>query len=123
MRLVVVRARRGEKSVTHQDRDRISLELARRIAAELPNRPEWIDLARDNIERWSRRNADSPALLRCYAEWLEILSRPVKEVCRVMTAETDEGRRLRQNSPFAGVFPPRELWRLNRTIRHDTLRV
>ncbi len=105
--------------MNHQDRDRISLGLARRIAAELPRRPEWIDLARANLARWSERNADSPGLLRCYAEWREILDRPLDEVCAILTAETDEGQRLRQNSPFAGVFPARELWHLKQLIRHE----
>lgn len=105
------------------ERDIISLNLSRRIAAELPHRPEWIALARENLDRWSKRNADSPGLLRCYEEWREILGHPVGDVCALLTADTDEGRRLRQNSPFAGVFPPRELWRMKKSIRDEAHRV
>jgi hypothetical protein len=59
---------RETSSVTHEDRDRISLELAKRIASELPRRPAWVELAESNIDRWSERNAGSPSLLRCYGE-------------------------------------------------------
>lgn len=104
----------------HFQRDRVSLGLAKRIAAQLPARPDWIDLARNNLDRWSKRNADSPGLIRCYQEWQRILARPVEEVCAVLTAETDEGQRLRQSNPFAGVFPPRELWDLKRALRDET---
>jgi hypothetical protein len=89
----------------HSYQDRVSLELARMIAAELTARPEWIAKARDNLDRWSRFNAGAPSLLRCYDEWRALLDLPVAEVCAVLTAETDEGQRLRQNSPFPGVIP------------------
>lgn len=103
----------------HQLHDQISLEIARRIAAELPHRPEWLDLARDNIARWSRLNSESPALLRCYAEWQSLLERPVEEVCSLLISETDEGQRLRQNSPFAGALPPEVVWDIKRRIRDE----
>jgi len=92
----------------------MSRELARRIAEGLRDHPEWIELARGNLERWSTRNKDSPSLLRCYAEWQAILARPVGEICAVLTADTDEGQRLRQNSPFAGVLTPAEVWEIKR---------
>lgn len=103
----------------HGFQDRVSLELARRIAAGLPSRPDWIALARENLDRWSARNHDAPSLLRCYAEWREILSRPVDEICAMLTATTDEGQRLRQNSPFAGVIPPDEVWAIKRRLRDE----
>jgi hypothetical protein len=93
--------------------------MAHRIAAELPQHPEWIELARENLRRWSSRNRESPGLLRCYEEWAEILRRPPEEVRAVPTAETDEGQRLRQNSPFAGVLSPQEVWEIKR--RHHDL--
>ena len=100
----------------HEVQDRISLELARRIADGLPEHPEWIDLARANLEHWSRRNSDSPRLLRCYAEWQQLLALPIPEIQRILTAQTDEGQRLRQNSPFAGVLSPQEVWEIKRRL-------
>ncbi|MCK6485266.1 MAG: hypothetical protein HUU22_17380 [Phycisphaerae bacterium] len=106
--------------MSHEYQDRVSLEIARRIAAGLPEHPEWLDLARGNLDRWSERNRDAPGLLRCYAEWREILGRPIVEICAVLTAETHEGQRLRQNSPFPGVRTPQEVWEIKRRYRtHD----
>ena len=91
-----------------------------RIAAGLPAHLEWIDLARNNLDRWSRLNADSPGLLRCYAEWREWLDRPMQEICGLLTAKTDEGQRLRQSSPFAGVLTPSEVWQIKRRPHETT---
>jgi hypothetical protein len=102
----------------HDYQDRVSLEIGRRIAAGLPEHPEWLDLARENLRRWRERNADAPSLLRCYAEWEQILQRPPNEIRDVLTAETDEGQRLRQNSPFAGALSPQTVWDIKRRMRH-----
>ncbi len=103
----------------HEFHDRVSLELAKRIAAGLPEHPEWLDVARDNLDRWARLNSDAPALLRCYAEWRELLRKPVEKIRAVLTAETDEGQRLRQNSPFAGILSPSEVWEIKDRCGHD----
>lgn len=105
-------------AMTHEIHDAVGLELARRVAARLREAPSLMDLARANLERWSRQNAEAPALVRCYSEWREILSRPVEEVCAVLCADTEEGRRLRQNSPFAGVLSAREVWEIKAAMRH-----
>jgi hypothetical protein len=105
----------------HDFQDRVSLEIARRIASELPVRPEWVKLARENLDRWSERNSGSMSLLRCYAEWRAILDRPVAEICAILTASTDEGQRLRQNSPFAGALAPREVWDIKDRLRHGKI--
>ena len=34
-------------------------------------------------------------------EWERILDRPLQEICRTLEANSEEGKRLRQNSPFA----------------------
>ncbi len=101
----------------HEYQDEISLEFARRIAAGLHDHLEWLDLARANLDLWSERNHDAPGLLRCYSEWQEILRRPLVEVCALMTSKTDEGQRLRQNSPFAGVLSPQDVWGIKRRLR------
>ena len=101
----------------HEVQDQVSLELARRVAAGLPDHPEWIEVARANLERWARHNQGAPALLRCYAEWQRLLARPLSEIAEVLTGETDEGQRLRQNSPFVGVLDPAEVWELKSRLR------
>ena len=100
--------------VQHDRHDRVSLELARHIAGGLRSHPEWIEQARQNLARWSKLNADSPQLLRSYDEWRSILAGPVESIVAVLIAETDEGQRLRQNSPFAGVLAAQEVWEIKR---------
>ena len=106
--------------MSHELLDEISLELGRRTAARLRQQPELLQLAHKNLARWSRLNADAPALLRCYAEWRAVLQHPLDEICQLLGAETEEARRLRQNSPFAGVLSAREVWELKQRLRHAT---
>ena len=98
----------------------MSLTLARTIAARLPNHPEWIELARGNLIRWMHRHggaAESPAT---YHEWLAILEKPLDQVMAIYTQQSDEGQRLRQNSPFAGVLSAREVWSIKEQCRRET---
>jgi len=104
--------------VNHSGIDEVSLLLARQVAERLRARPELLNVARENLSRWRQRNAHSPSLLRCYAEWEGILLRPLEEVCALLVAETEEGQRLRQNSPFAGVLSPTEVWEIKSRHRH-----
>jgi hypothetical protein len=105
-------------SMNHSEIDQVSLELARRVAERLRRQPEVVDLARANLARWTQQNHSAPSLLRCYAEWQQILSRPVEEVCRLLCSESDNAQRLRQNSPFAGLLSPAEVWEVKSRFRH-----
>ncbi len=82
--------------------------------------PQLLRVARDNLDRWTRLNANAPSLLRCYAEWRELLKRPLEEICELLNSSSEEARRLRQNSPFAGVLDAQEVWELKRLFRHAT---
>jgi hypothetical protein len=103
----------------HAEHDRVSLAMARRVADELRRRPELVREALANLERWAARNAGSPGLLRCYEEWRSILNRPIEQVCDALLRTDDEGQRLRQNSPFAGVLSPQEVWMIKQQVRHE----
>ncbi len=98
--------------------DQLSQALGVRVAERLRQHPELVDQARANLARWSRQNASATSLLRCYAEWQEILARPVEEICALLCAETEEAQRLRQNSPFAGILAPAEIWEIKASFRH-----
>ena len=104
--------------MNHSEIDQASLELARRVAEQLRLRPELIDFARANLVRWSQQNVSAPSLLRCYAEWQQILSRPLEEICTLLCSESDNAQRLRQNSPFAGVLTSPEVWEVKSRFRH-----
>jgi hypothetical protein len=103
----------------HEVLDRISLELARRVAERLRRDPSLVQVGRDNLERWRKQNGDSPALLRNYREWQEILNRPLEEVLTIMCAETDEGQRLRQNAPFTGILDQQEVLAVKTEFRRQ----
>lgn len=106
--------------MSHELLDEISLELGRRTATRLRQQPGLLQLAHDNLARWSQQNADAPALLRCYAEWRKLLQHPLEEICTVLTSDDEAARRLRQNSPFAGVLNAREVWAVKQSFRHAT---
>jgi len=106
--------------VSHELLNEISLELGRRTAARLRQQPDRLQLAHDNLAQWSKQNADAPALLRCYSEWRELLKRPLEDICSILTSDDEDARRLRQNSPFAGILNAREVWALKQSFRHAT---
>lgn len=103
--------------MSHQTNDEIGLELGRRVAERLEAKPELIEIARANLDNWACRNADESSLLRCYEEWRDLLRRPVSDICQLLRSDTEEARRLRQNSPFAGLLSPQEVWEVKRLIR------
>ena len=107
--------------MNHNVHDQISREIARTIAAGLHDHPEWIEIASANLDRWSAQNADAPGLVRCYAQWQKLLHEPVDEIIRVLTGESQECGRMRQNSPFVGVLPLSEIRNIKRRfLRADT---
>jgi hypothetical protein len=108
-------------AMSHDIHDQVSLEIARRIARDLPARPDWIELARANLARWRQINASAPGLLRCYDEWDALLRQPVEAVCRVLIESSDDAVRLRHNSPFAGVLLPSEIWNIKTRVRDETI--
>jgi hypothetical protein len=103
--------------MTHEIQDAISLALARSVAARLRESPALLEVARANLSRWSRQNSGSPSLLRCYAEWQGLLGRSIDEICDLLCAETDDAQRLRQNSPFAGILSPAQVWEIKNQFR------
>ena len=105
----------------HREQDRTSLELARAIASGLGEHPEWIDLARENLDRWEERNAHAPRLVRCYQEWREILRMPLENIQSLLVEASDNAQRLRQNSPFPGALTPRQVWEIKRRCRDDAI--
>jgi hypothetical protein len=103
---------------THRDIDLRSLELARAVVAHIDADSARNDLARARAtcERWRREIQETPAI----REWAGILAQPWEKIRMVLLDESAEGCRLRQNSPFAGVLPPRVRWDIYRKHRHDS---
>ncbi len=108
------------KVMSHQLHDNVGLAFARRIAEGFSQHPEWILLAKGNLNRWLQLNARVSSLLASYREWQAILELPVEEIATALVDSSDRGQRLRQNSPFAGALPPAEVWRIKRQVHETT---
>jgi hypothetical protein len=91
----------------HQRVDQRSLELHRAIAQKLRTHPELLEIARDNLERWSQTAAHSTPYL---GEWSRILDRPLPEILELIVEESEHMTAMRQNAPFAGILTPAERW-------------
>ena len=91
----------------HERLDERSLALHRAIAERLRVRPELIQIARDNLDRWSRKSGRSQPY---WDAWREILKRPLPEILDLMQEESERMTALRQATPFAGVLEPAERW-------------
>ena len=86
--------------------DFFSLSLHRAVAEKMiTDEVEVLRIARNNLERWLKSPSFEGVERFALLEWQNILNnyRP-DEIRRLMTAETDDGQRLRSSSPFAGVL-------------------
>jgi hypothetical protein len=91
----------------HQRLDQRSLALHRAIAEKLRVHPELVQIARDNLDRWSRKSGRSQPY---WDAWREILKRPLPEILDLMQEESEKMTALRQATPFAGILEPAERW-------------
>lgn len=89
------------KALHHQQIDERSRRLAETIADRLRQRPELLAVARDNMTRWS------PGV-RNRAAWERLLDLPLEEMLAIYQGDSERGRDLRQDAPFAGILSPRE---------------
>ena len=91
----------------HRRIDRRSLELHRAIATKLRAHPALLEIARDNLTRWSASNSRSQPY---WDAWQEILSRPLAEILALLEEDSERMTAMRQATPFAGVLEPAERW-------------
>jgi hypothetical protein len=64
-------------------------------------RRDTVRTALHQLWRWSEEGNIDP---RYAEEWETVLSRPLPEVKRILTEDSQRARDLRQNSPFAGAL-------------------
>lgn len=70
--------------------------------------------ARRRIERWSAEGKIHP---RWATRWQELLSQPLEQIRAAIQADSQAGRDLRQNSPFAGALSELERQQILDRIR------
>src|SRR5688572_33323857 len=91
----------------HARLDQRSLALHRAIADKLRENPALLEIARDNLRRWSlARDRSQPY----WDAWQEILNRPLPEILDLLEEESERMTAMRQATPFAGVLQPAERW-------------
>jgi hypothetical protein len=99
---------------THQEIDRRSLAMVRRIVEKIDADPERSGLAhaKQVCARWVDQG------IRSAREWQRLLDeKSWEEIRAVLLDESDEGQRLRQTDPFVGILTPQERWEIYREAR------
>jgi hypothetical protein len=95
----------GEIRTAESFSDLISLALHRAVASRLRSNPNLIQKAKSNLYCWLGKNPKVQAWL----EWQTILeTESLESVLEIITAETEEGQRLRSSSPFVGLVTKEE---------------
>ena len=89
----------------HRVLDQRSLRLAEAVVARIEAEPARLE----KVRAWAAQ-FDSAGI----SEWREILRGSWPEIGAALLRPDDEGQRLRQNSPFAGVLTPQERWGIYR---------
>lgn len=89
---------------TARREERFPYELHVLLAAKFHEQPERLrGIARSNIEKM-RQTPRAAIAERWLKRWEELLELPVNEIEQEMLKDTDEGRDMRQISPFAGAL-------------------
>ena len=87
-----------------------SLALHALVARKIEHDPQLLEVAHRSLERWRQRGSPVPGTV--IRAWRKLLRRPWPEIWACMTAQTEEGVRLRSTTPFLDVLTPRERRRL-----------
>jgi hypothetical protein len=96
----------------HDRAERRSLAYHRTLAKRL--RRPMVDDALKLVWQWRDGGRIDD---RYAAQWERVLRRPVAEVRRIIGEDSERGRDLRQNSPFAGTLSEAERRRINDEVR------
>lgn len=93
-----------------------SLMMHRLIAERMRANPALLETAGANMGSWNRPERGG------WREWSGIPEQPLAEIIGVLERNDEEGCRLRQSSPCAGILSPQEVWKLKREFKenHET---
>lgn len=119
---VIRQRRRGAEAIDSREllpprltTDLQALLYHRLVARRLDER--IVREARRRLRRW---RADGRIHRRWADEWERVLALPPRRIARLIAADTEDARGLRQSSPFAGVLNEQERRRLLRATRGRT---
>lgn len=89
---------------SHQNIDLKNELQDRALASRLRRNTCLLRQARANLRRWTARDGGHPR--RVFMEWQRILDYlSAREIADFLVSDTPMARRLRQSSPFLGLFP------------------
>jgi hypothetical protein len=89
---------------SHQAIDKENKLQDRLLAQRLRRDTRLLRLAQTNLRRWKARDGKRPRSV--FVEWQRILDYlSAKEIADFLVSDTPMARRLRQSSPFMGLFP------------------
>ena len=89
---------------SHRAIDRENELQDRLLARRLRRDTRLLSMARANLRRWTARDGKHPR--PAFVEWQHILDRlSASEIADFLVSDTPMARRLRQSSPFMGLFP------------------
>jgi len=96
----------------HDVIDERALEMDRVVARELQANPAKLD----RVIAWIQRFLDDPDyadnLKDALTEWLQIIRKGLPAALAALEDSSEQGRRMRQNSPFAVLMPQEERRRI-----------
>ncbi len=90
--------------ISHRDIDSHNELQDRLVARRLRRDTRLLRLAKANLRRWKSRDGKRPRPV--FVEWQRILDYlSANEIADFLVSDTPMARRLRQSSPFLGLFP------------------
>ncbi|MEW6686100.1 MAG: hypothetical protein AB1393_07845 [Candidatus Edwardsbacteria bacterium] len=106
----------------HMRIDERSIALHKAIAERIKSNPKLIRIAKENLKRWKEQYLlEAEEIPPCLIEWEKILSRKsLEKILELLVSSGEEGRRLRQSSPFAGILPNRDRIKINESFTIGT---
>lgn len=93
-----------------------SIAYHRRVVELLADGSGATATARERVERWAR---DGSVHREYVAAWRRLLDLPPAALAEALVGDDEQGRALRQVSPFAGVLGARERWAIHRRVRQE----
>ena len=108
---VAIKARqpRPQRPHAHQLAEARSLGYHRLIAEKVRSDHGLVARARDRVDGWLSGRLPFAGDHEYAKAWEAVLGRSPAQVIKVLTADDERSRELRQNTPFAGVLTPEEI--------------
>jgi hypothetical protein len=102
-----------EMAVRHRKLEERSLALHREIALRIRRNPDLLTKVRERLSKDIHSGRFSISLTDGMQEWLDLLkSSSVEQVLDVLVDDSENARRLRQSTPFAGILTQEERRRI-----------